>query len=129
LWALGFGDPRFGLTTQLWSDLRGIEQRSVTEILRLWGKIATKADVMREALATPHERGTALRLLLVLGDEIVGGGFPMMRVLTRTGIALVVVLTASHRTTGQVGGTSPDGNDSLTGNGFWFIQPGDSSRC
>ncbi|MGO9919001.1 MAG: hypothetical protein ACLQIB_30420 [Isosphaeraceae bacterium] len=55
---------------QLWNDLHGIEQRSLAEIMRLWGKISTKADVMREALGTPHQRGTALRLLLVLGDEM-----------------------------------------------------------
>ncbi|MGO9468945.1 MAG: hypothetical protein ACLQIB_24090 [Isosphaeraceae bacterium] len=55
---------------QLWNDLHRIEQRSLAEIMHLWGKIAAKADTMRAALGTPHQRGTALRLLLVLGDEM-----------------------------------------------------------
>jgi hypothetical protein len=55
---------------QLWNDLSGIEQRSLAEILRRWANVSTKVDVMREALSTPHQRGTALRLLLVLGDEM-----------------------------------------------------------
>jgi hypothetical protein len=55
---------------QLWNDLHGVEQRSLAETMCVWQMISGKADVMSQALGTPHHRGTALRLLLVLGDEM-----------------------------------------------------------
>jgi hypothetical protein len=53
----------------LWGELFDEEKQSVARILGLWSRIADKIGVLEQALRTPHQRGTALRLLLLLQDD------------------------------------------------------------
>lgn len=52
----------------------------------------------------------------------------MVRGLMLCFAATVVMVTALYNTVGQVSGKSREGDDSLTGNGFWGIQPDDFSN-
>jgi hypothetical protein len=54
----------------LWDEVFVTEQGRFQDIMSSWVRISAKDRVLIQALETPHQRGTALRLLLLLGDEM-----------------------------------------------------------
>jgi len=68
-----------------WTAAVAAETRSIHEALSAWADIDDKTGVMRQALGTVTERGTALRLLLLLGDQMTKAVFPELVDLCSTG--------------------------------------------
>jgi hypothetical protein len=54
----------------LWDEVFVTERGRFKDIMSSWVRISEKTRVLIKALETPHQRGTALRLLLLLGDEM-----------------------------------------------------------
>jgi hypothetical protein len=52
-----------------WNNLVLAENQSISAMLSDWSKIEDKVATLRAALNTPHHRGTALRLLILLQDD------------------------------------------------------------
>ena len=53
-----------------WTAVVGAEAKGLRDALAAWSTIADKQGVMRQALSTVTERGAALRLLLILDDDL-----------------------------------------------------------
>jgi hypothetical protein len=52
-----------------WDDLLLVERDCFARIIALWNKLPNKEEVLIRALQSPEQRVTALRLLLVLGED------------------------------------------------------------
>jgi len=57
------------MTDPIWIDLIQLEVSNLRSIFSAWAAVADKAGSIRHSLDRPQERGTALRILLLAGDE------------------------------------------------------------
>ena len=75
----------------LWRQLFNVEQAARSDIFGLWCQITSKVEVLQGALSLAHQRGTALRILLLLGDDLRKPLFPQLVELASVGHADILL--------------------------------------
>jgi hypothetical protein len=61
--------------SNLWREIFKADQKYVLDALGFWNEVTDKTSILHQALLLPHQRGAALRLLLLLDDELKKGLF------------------------------------------------------